>query len=252
MFFILSKVLLCLIFPVTWLIGLFLGWLILKKKPLKKKLGWLTVLLLVVFSNPWLYRTTVLHWQVRPTILPDSVHYSTAILLGGMSGYDKNNQGFFSPAADRFIQAVNLFHRGIVRKVLITSGSGGLLQNEPPEADFIHQQLRYNGIPDSAIIVESRSRNTYENGIFSKKILDSLHLKPPFVLVTSAYHMRRSIAVFKKVQLDCIPYPADFIVIPERFDPANYFIPNPKLLKDWGYLFKEMAGLLAYKLTGKA
>lgn len=252
MFFILSKVLLCLIFPVTWLLVLFLLWLITKKQPLRKKLGWLTIILLAVFSNPWLYRTTMLYWQAKPVDLPDSAHYSTAIMLGGASGYDIHNRGYFGLAADRFIQTVNLYHRGIVQKVLITGGTGSLLQNEPPESDFLHQEFRQNGIPDSAIIIESRSRNTYENGVFTKKILDSLQLKPPFVLVTSAYHMRRSMAVFKKVQLKCVPYPADFIVIPERFDPSNYFVPNPKLLKDWGYLLKEMIGLLAYQLTGKA
>jgi uncharacterized SAM-binding protein YcdF (DUF218 family) len=252
MFFILSKLLLFLLMPFWWIL-LLLVWIYFTKKAVIKKRLWTTIILiLVVFTNPFLYRSLVAAWQPNPVELPAGKTYEAGILLGGMSGYDKNDKGFFGDASDRFIEAANLYHRGIIKKIIITGGTGELLQQGPPESYFLRQQLLYNGVNDSAIIIESKSRNTYENGIFTKKITDSLKINPPFVLITSAMHMRRSASVFKKAGFDFVIFPADYKVIDERFDIDNYMIPNVKYLKEWPYLFKEIIGLYAYKLTGKA
>jgi uncharacterized SAM-binding protein YcdF (DUF218 family) len=193
-----------------------------------------------------------MYWQSAPVSMPDTARYSTGIILGGLSGYDRKNQGFFSLAADRFIQTANLYHRGIIEKILITGGTGSLLQREPPEAFFLKQEFIRNGVRENDIIIEPRSRNTYENAIFSKQILDSLQLKPPFVLVTSAMHMPRSEAVFRKAGVGFISYPCDYTVIDEGFDLTDYIAPDVVLLKKWSLLIKEIVGLVAYRITGKA
>lgn len=252
MFFILSKILFFLLMPFWWIM-LLLVWIFLTKKPTTRKKLWAAIVtILVLFTNPFLYRSFVAAWQPDPVELPAGKTYEAGILLGGMSGYDKNDKGFFGDAADRFIEAANLYHRGIIKKIIITGGTGELLQQGPPESYFLRQQLLYNGVNDSAIVIESKSRNTYENGIFTKKITDSLKLPPPFVLITSAIHMRRSAGVFKKAGFDFVIFPADYKVYSSRFSLDNTIIPNPKLLSEWSFFIKEMVGLCVYKLTGKA
>lgn len=252
MFFILSKVLYFLLYPISWILILWVWRWRSRNAATRKRLLIGMIAVAVVFTNPFLYRSFIMTWQPAPKLLPDSAHYSTGIILGGLSSYDKKDQGFFSPAADRFIQTANLYHRGIIHKILITSGSGNLLQREPPEAIFLQQEFIRNGVNEKDIIIEDRSRNTYENAVFSKRILDSLKLQPPFVLVTSALHMPRSVAVFKKAGFDSISYPCDYTVIDERFDIENYLIPDVSLLKKWSLVIKEVVGLIVYRLTGKA
>lgn len=252
MFFILSKLLYFLLLPVSWIV-LLLIWRWLARSPrVKKRLLVMTLAILVLFTNPFLYRSLVRAWQPELVRLTDSARYSAGIVLGGLSSYDRHDQGFFSLAADRFIQTANLYHQGIIQKIVISGGTGNLLQREPPEADFLRSEFIKNGIPGADIIVEQRSRNTYENAIFSKRLLDSLQLRPPYVLITSAMHMPRSEAVFKKAGFNCINFPCDYTVIDNRFDMDDYFIPNISLLVKWSWLLKEIIGLQVYRLTGKA
>jgi uncharacterized SAM-binding protein YcdF (DUF218 family) len=252
MFFILSKILYFLLVPFWWIVIL-LVWRRLSKNPkLKKRLLVISIAILILFTNPFLFRTVSLWWQPEPVELPAGKTYEAGILLGGLSGYDKNERGHFGPAADRFIQTANLYHKGIIKKIIVSGGTGKLSQNEPAESFFLREQFMANGIPDSAIIIESTSRNTYENAVFSKQITDSLHLQPPFILVTSTQHMKRSASVFKKAKFDCIAFPCDYRVTLQKFDPEDTIIPDISLLKIWGALIKEMVGLGVYRLTGKA
>ncbi|MDB5211836.1 MAG: hypothetical protein JWQ30_2663 [Sediminibacterium sp.] len=252
MFFVLSKVLLFLLFPFSWIIVLLIWRWRSKNQRTKKRLLVLVISILILFTNPFLYRTIVMLWQPAPIQLTANRKFDAGIVLGGLAGYDKNGQGHFGNNADRFIQIANLYHRNIINKIIVTGGTGNLNQNDLPEAPFLKQELIFNGVHDSDIIIESLSRNTSENAIFSKRISDSTGLKPPFILVTSALHMRRSASVFKKVGFDCIPFPCDYKVTPQKFALEDVIIPNISLLNHWGDLLKEMVGLCVYRLTGKA
>jgi uncharacterized SAM-binding protein YcdF (DUF218 family) len=252
MFFILSKVLLVLLFPFWWIIILFVWRLISKSEKRKKAIQIAILILFIVFTNPAIYRTFVLAWQPDPVELTGGKKYEAGILLGGMSGYDKYRKGHFGSPADRFIQTANLYHSGIIEKIIISGGTGRLMQDEPAESFFLRKAFITNGIPDSAIIVESRSRNTYENAVYSKQITDSLRMKPPYVLITSALHMPRSVKVFKKQSFEIISFPCDYKVTPQRFSIDDYLLPNIGLMNEWGFFLKEVIGLGVYKLTGKA
>ncbi len=252
MFFILSKILYFLIVPFWWIILLFIWMLISKSEKTKKRLRIAILSIFIVFTNPFIYRSLVLLWQPAPVEISAEKKYEVGILLGGLAGYDKNYRGYFGSAADRFIQTANLYHRGIIRKIIISGGTGSLLQNEPSESWFLRTAFLENGIPDSAIIVEPKSRNTYENAIYSKKIIDSLQAKLPYVIITSAMHMPRSASVFKKAGYGFIPFPCDYRVVPQKFSIDNYILPNAGLLNEWSFFIKEVVGLYVYKLTGKA
>jgi uncharacterized SAM-binding protein YcdF (DUF218 family) len=252
MFFILSKVLFFLLMPFWWIV-LLLIWMRFSKPPrTKKRLLIAAIVIAIVFTNPLLYRTVELAWQPEQVELPSGRVYEAGIVLGGMAGYDKYKRGHFGDASDRFIQTANLYHRGIIKHILITGGVGSLVQDDPPEATFLKTAFLDNGIPDSVIIIESRSRNTYENAIYSKELIDSMHLRPPFVLITSAQHMKRSEHVFRKAGYDFVGFPCNYKVTPEKFSILPSFVPAISLLDEWSLLIKEMVGLVVYKMTGKA
>jgi uncharacterized SAM-binding protein YcdF (DUF218 family) len=252
MFFILSKILFFFILPVTW-VAVLLIWAKLTKKPrLKKRLFIVAIIVSIVFSNPFLYRSAVMSLQMPRVDLPDGKVYEAGILLGGLAGYDKYNKGYFGENADRFIQTANLYHRGIIKKIIISGGNGSLYLYALPEAIYLREQFLENGVADSAIIMETKSRNTYENALFSKEISDSMHLQQPFVLITSAFHMRRAMSSFNKAGLKCIPFPCDFKELPQKFTVQDTIIPDLGLLYKWSITFKELIGLAVYRATGKA
>ncbi len=252
MFFVLSKVLLFLLMPFWWIVILFI-WMKLSKTPkTKKRLFAGIVVVFIVFTNPFIYRSVISAWQPDPVVLPANHVYGAGIVLGGMAGFDKNEKGYFGNNADRFIQIANLYHQGIIQKIVVTGGTGKLQQDEPAETSFLKPQLIANGVKEADIIIESRSRNTYENAVYTKKILDSLQIKPPYILVTSALHMHRSASVFTKAGYNFIAMPCDYKVIPAAFSIEGSLVPNVALLNDWAWFLKEWIGLGAYKLTGKA
>lgn len=252
MFFILSKILFFLLIPFWWIVLLYIWMRVTKSPKVKKRLKVIIIVIAVVFTNPFIYRTMVGLWQPLAIELPHNKTYEAGIVLGGFSGYDKYERGYFGNNADRFIQTANLYHQGIIKKIIMTSGTGSLQQNEPPEALFVRKALIANNVKDSDIILESRSRNTFENAIYSKKIIDSLQIPPPYVLITSALHMKRSGNVFRKAGYDFIEFPCDYKVTPANFTIAQDMLPNISLLNEWSYFIKEIVGLCVYKLTGKA
>jgi uncharacterized SAM-binding protein YcdF (DUF218 family) len=252
MFFILSKVLFFLLSPVTWMEILLILILFSKNPKLKRKLTQGIIIIGVLFSNPFLYRTAIMHWQTSPVNFTIQKIYDAGILLGGFSEYDKNNRGYFNNSADRFIQATNLYHQGIIKKIIMTGGNGSLSQDVPSETIFVTDQLLKNGVPKEDIILEPNSRNTYENAIFTKRIIDSLKLKGPFVLITSAEHMPRSEKTFRHAGIMVQPYPCNYYEFEERAELENTIAPDLKILVNWKYFLKEIIGTLTYQITGKA
>ncbi|OIQ97940.1 hypothetical protein GALL_199890 [mine drainage metagenome] len=252
MFFIISKVLSFLIAPIAWIIILLLWMIITKSKTAKKKLSVVIICIAILFSNYFLYQQFALWWQPKRVTLEKGNHYSAGILLGGFANFDIHKQGFFTESADRFIQTEKLYHQGFIQKIIMTGGSGALIDNEAKEADFVKNELIASGVAEKDIIIENNSRNTFENAVFTKRIIDSLQLKGPFVLLTSAIHMPRSVKIFQKAKINVIPFPTDFHVIDSKLNWDEYIIPDLKLLNEWQYTIHEIVGIVAYKLTGKA
>lgn len=253
MFFILSKVFYFLLAPISWIFILFIVRLVIKSNSIKRKINLCIIALSIVFSNPFIYRSLIICYQPKMLKLNKDAKFSVGILLGGLSMYDKNNEGYFVESSDRFIQTANLYHSGNIHKIIVSGGSGILLKKEPDEASFLRRELIRNGIPDSVIIVETKSKNTYENAVYSKKILDSLNILPPYIIITSAIHVPRSTKVFSKAGYsNYTMYPCNYEVIENKFLLEDYLIPDVSLLKNWKDFIKEIIGTKVYQLTGKA
>ena len=212
MAFILSKVLLIFLLPLTWIFLLLIYALILKNQQLKKKILITSVLLLYLFSAPILIDLYARKWDYPTAKLAASTKYSCVIVLGGFTGERADKTGYFGPAADRLIQGIELVNMGKAAKILITSGDGSLNPDGFSEAVWVQGELKKLNMPDSSVLIEGKSRNTIENAVFTKRLLIAKHLAPPYLLVTSAFHMRRSVVIFEKAGLKVIPFPSNYIV----------------------------------------
>jgi len=241
MYFIFSKLLLILILPFSWFLAFFIAALVVKKQHLKRRFLIISVVIMLLFSSPVLFSVFAHYWDIKPVPLKKTGAYSCAIVLGGFSGEDANGNGFFNTSADRFIEGLKLFTTGKVTHILISSGNGNLIHDNFAEADWVKTQLKQFNVPDSSVLIENRSRNTIENAAFSKILLNKNHLQPPYILVTSAFHMRRSLNIFKKTNLDVIPYPCNYMVGENKVS-IDGLIPDAAVLGTWNYYIKEVVG----------
>jgi uncharacterized SAM-binding protein YcdF (DUF218 family) len=250
MFFILSKLLLFSLSPFNWMIIILLIAIFFTKKAQQKKRLYATVIILFfVFSNKFLFNRIMMQWQPAPVTL--HLSYSAGIVLGGFTSFDKYGGGFFGGSADRFIQTERLYRQHTIQKIIISGGTGTLDQSRPREASFVRNEFIKQGVPAEDIFYEDRSRNTGENAIESKKLLDSLHINGPIVLITSAVHMRRSEHIFKSTGIDAVEFPCDYNETDLKFTPEEYFMPDLETLVHWQRLLKEVVGLVVFDITKK-
>jgi uncharacterized SAM-binding protein YcdF (DUF218 family) len=247
MFFILSKVLLFLLQPICWIFFLLIFSAITKNIKRKKRLFFIALGLLWFFSNPFFLNQFARLWDIPPQNTPSGT-YSCAIVLGGFSSFDKDGNGYFNAASDRFIQAVKLKTTGKVSKILISGANGSLLNGKDfKEADYVSAQLKELKFADSTILIENQSRNTIENALFSKRILMEKKVQPPYLLITSAFHMRRALYTFKKAGVDVVPYPCDYFAGRGSSSVTDFIIPDAAILAEWNTYLKEAVGLIAYR-----
>jgi len=211
-----------------------------------------TITIFILFTNYWLYSICVRAWQPKVEHPTYNRTYSAGIVLCGMTITDKKEGSFFGGNADRFLQTCKLYHTGIIKKIFISGGDGSLLQNKPKEADFLRSEFVAQNIPDSVLIVEHFSRNTFESAVMAKHYLDSLKIAGPYVLVTSAEHIPRSLLAFKKAGMNVVPHPAGFGVVNSNISFPDYIVPNIGVMAQWRYFLKEVIGTWIYQLTGKA
>jgi uncharacterized SAM-binding protein YcdF (DUF218 family) len=174
------------------------------------------------------------------------------IVLGGPLDADlsaAHGVPVISGAADRIIGAATLAHRYPNARLVYTGGSPNLLHNDAKEADYATALLQGLGIPKSRLTMERQSRNTKENAEFTKEIVKP---KPGerWLLVTSAYHMPRSIGLFRKAGFPVEAYPVDWKVGTQEDLFKYYVVANDGLqLVDIGV--REWLGLIAYRLAGR-
>jgi uncharacterized SAM-binding protein YcdF (DUF218 family) len=239
--FVLSKVLLFLLFPITWVIVILVAAVIYKNPRKKQRLLIAALVVLYIFSIPLLLNKYANLWDYPPAKLPPTSHYSCVIVLGGFTSEKADSTGMFNGASDRFIQGLKLYASGKASHILITSGNGSLDPDGFTEGDWVYGQLKQFNVPDSAIIIENKSRNTIENAVFTKKLLLAKHLPPPYLLVTSGFHMRRSELIFTKAGLQTVAYPCHYTAGFGKF--TIYWIwPSSETLNNWEYYNKELVG----------
>ena len=104
-------------------------------------------------------------------------------------------------------------------------------------------------IPEKDILIENKSKNTYENAKFSAQVIKEHELSPPFLLISSAEHLPRAKKCFDKQKVKTDLFSANLDTeIP--LSVSDYFMPNAKTLRDWEKLMHEIVGTLGYRIAG--
>jgi len=158
--------------------------------------------------------------------IPENIHY--ILLLGG----DRKKRAW---------EALRLYHK-IPNVKVITSGYS--LHDKVSDANKTLELLVESGIPRENLLMQDMAKTTYEEALTIKKRVGD----KPFILVTAAYHMPRTIRLFQKVGLKPIPAPADF----NRPKEYGTFSTLQSIhLQHTEHAWHEYMGLLVYKLQGK-
>jgi uncharacterized SAM-binding protein YcdF (DUF218 family) len=252
MFFILSKMLDFLLMPLIWVI-LFLVLTYFLKSFKWRRISLASALaILIVLSNPFLANEAWRAWEVAATPISKVGKYDVAVILTGVTSYrsDVPDRIHTSKGADRFLHPLQLYRLGKVEKILISGGSGLLLDGIVPEAEQMEKVLLKAGVPEEDIITEGNSRNTRENAVNTAVLLEKHPEWQQVLLVTSAFHMRRSAACFKKAGVNADCFSADFYAYERRFTPDETIIPSATAFNHWHLLIHEITGFVIYQLLG--
>ncbi len=254
MFFILSKLLYFLLQPLNWVIGLLIFAFFTKNARRKRRLLRGCFVLLVLITNPFLGNRVFHAWEVAPLPMNELRDtFDVGIVLGGYTkgGTYAVNRLNFSSAANRLTDAVQLYKRGVVKKLLISGGDGNLFGASYPESILAQKFLLDIGVKSEDLLIEDHSRNTHENAVFSKELLEKQGITNAKALIfTSAFHIPRAMGCFNKIGVNAQPYPTNFIADRLTLQPQSWLIPNPDLIRHWEAFFKEWIGYVVYKIQG--
>jgi len=265
MFVFLSKFLPQFIYPLglSWLLILLVLFILRHKKDLRwvKRILWLIVIVLFIAGNQWVsaYFARSLEWRYLP---PESLpKNSVVVVLGGGTESEQYPRQMpeVGGAGDRVTYALKLYRDGVAGKLLLSGGNIDWLgARSSTGAQEMLELLSLMGVPPDIMQLQNESRNTYEDALYCAEILKEMGVNE-IVLVTSASHMPRSVALFQKQGLTVIPAPADFGITEEGW--ANlwhpsigeifvHLLPNASDLSSTQTVLKEYIGILIYKLRG--
>jgi uncharacterized SAM-binding protein YcdF (DUF218 family) len=183
---------------------------------------------------------------------PPPAEIAGIIVLGGgfegavnlaRGGYELNASG------DRFVEAAVLARRYPAARVVVTGGASSLTLTGEADGDTAPRLLTGLGVEPERLVMENNSRDTYENALFTK---DLLNPQPGevWLLVTSAFHMPRSMGLFRKAGFDVVAWPADYrtagteTVGLAQDNHSDSMLNTTLAIREW-------IGLVAYRLAGR-
>ncbi len=258
MFFYIAKVGYFLIQPSNFLLALVLLGLLLsagsKRRKSGRRLVWAGTLGLVICgfspSANWL----ILPLEERFQKPSDVSGYDGIIVLGGaVDTIVTGGRGdtALTMSAERITITARLAARMPEAKVIHTGGQGLIVSSQATEAEGAARLFEDFGISPDRVVLEDASRNTWENATLSKKLVDP-QPDQKWLLVTSAYHMPRSMGVFRKAGWTGLTaYPVDYRTRGEA-DKSLGFSGASKGLRRFDVAFREWAGLAVYWITGRS
>lgn len=252
MFFYASKLFAMLLFPFPLFLLMSAGILFAGSKSRFRFIyGGVLLLVIVLSSNSGSGFLLELLEQRHPHRLPGDIPRADAIVvLGGMTnpltGYNERPE--FLSSADRILTGEELLRLKKAPRLLISGGSGLLSQRGEREARILKRWLLSRGHNTGKILIEPDSRNTAENAIRTAAIARS-HGWRRVILVTSAFHMPRSVLCFEQVGLRVIPFPVDYYSV-RIFPGPEALMPTPEGLGQSTMVLKELIGMIAYRIKG--
>ncbi|OQY33775.1 MAG: hypothetical protein B6241_06905 [Spirochaetaceae bacterium 4572_59] len=170
-----------------------------------------------------------------------TVNADYIVILGGGTVYRKNNMTLGTDATKRMLEGYLLQKR--TGLPLIFSGGSPLHKEYPSEASIASELLLKLGMDSHLIYLEDKSRNTFENAANIKRVYKAESI----ILVSSAYHMKRSVKVFKDLDVQIVPYPVDYKVEDLPYIVLDYF-PSMNSLENSYHALHEYIGMIYYFL----
>ena len=261
MFLYLSKLLPLFLYPLGFaciccVLALFFIW---KRPRIAASFIAFALFVLLLSSNSWTSRFLVssLEWQNIPLVeLPTA---EAIVVLGGAtkSAYEPRTNVDLSEAGDRVLYTAQLYREQKAPLILASGGRIDWSGGGTPESADIAKLLEFMGVESKDIIQEPDSLNTYQNAVNTKKILSKRDINR-ILLVTSAMHMPRSLAIFKHQGFEVTPAPTDFLVTKGELEAIGStpksailnLLPDSRNLENFTLALKEYIGMIVYRLRG--
>jgi uncharacterized SAM-binding protein YcdF (DUF218 family) len=247
LFFSLSKLLDLLLSPLTWALVLLLfavPWTRRRARRWRRSraLALAAFGILLVFSIEPVANTILYSMEHdAPSTYRADVTYDVIVLLGGVTDEDVTNENA-QPAYNENVERVLMTHRllrdGKARFVVPSGGSG--------EGALLGEQLRDWGIEPERIVVEGKARNTRENAVYAAEIVRERGWKK-VLLVTSAFHMKRSVECFDAVGLEFDTLAVDYRATRR---PRTWLQPRTHFLAVSSAMIRERFGRFIYRFQG--
>jgi uncharacterized SAM-binding protein YcdF (DUF218 family) len=256
--FLLTKIATQLVYPLSISIALSVVGLVLLARGRSRRAG---VVLGVSLAILWVAATPVVGFALQESlearyapVPPEQAQSASAIVLLGDAvkpGAPPRNWADLNESADRIVHASRLYRARKAPLVVVTGGGDAHSAAVQKPADTTADLLVEWGVPRDAILLERESRTTYENAVYTRKLLDARGIDGPVLLVTSAAHMRRSMAVFESAGLRAIPAATDYDADGLDLGDPRVWIPDVDALQDTNRAIKEYLGMLVYRLRGQ-
>ena len=256
MFFILSKLLNFFLDPLNLLVISFVIFLLISariKKNSFRGIGWFVLFWSLILYKPipeFLVKNLEDKFSYREETF---LELEGIIVLGGSTGSGKiakeRNDISLGPGAERVFKGLQFLQQQPQGTVIFTGFSGSLFHEGLSEAEITEKLIKALKVDSKKMLFEKRSRNTYENALYTGEFIDDLKIKK-WGIVTSATHMKRAIATFEKQYPKIV-----FEAIPVDFQTANSIYWSPGHMQGsinlWRIYIHETVGYWVYKLTGK-
>jgi uncharacterized SAM-binding protein YcdF (DUF218 family) len=183
---------------------------------------------------------------------PPPAHVDGVVVLGGaLEMFISADRGIpsLNAAAERMTELVALARLYPEAKIVFTGGYASLLAGGMAEAEVARQLVERLGVPPGRVLFESAARDTFDNATFSKALA---HPQPgeTWLLVTSALHMPRSVAIFRKAGWPVLPWPVAYST-PLNFVAASLLTSVAQKAEVLDAAAHEWIGLLVYRLEGR-
>lgn len=213
---------------------------------------WVTFILFFIFTNSFISNSLLKAWEIKPIPYSEmNQEYKYGVVLSGVldNVQEPRDRPHFGKGADRVFHTLQLYNKGIIKKILVSGGSGRLVEVDYSEAEILKDVFIEMGVPENDILIEGESRNTAESAIHIAAFLNEKDAVNDFILITSAFHMRRARDSFAHFTRSEVPvFPVDLYTVQEMSADA-LFIPSLDGIDRWQRLIHEIVGYIAYDIV---
>ena len=211
---------------------------------------WVVLGVIVVAGSPLSTEYYFQHEQkFRPVSIQNTPTADAIVVLGGSVGLPIKPRADSQLGGNRLLHAYRLYNAKKAPIIIISGGNVFKQVGMESEAHYTSEILKEWGISSENIIAEGQSRNTYENAVRTKKLMESRQIDR-ILLVTSAFHMPRALATFRTLGINAVPSPSEFSTVDYSRPPILEWIPSLGNFGKIQAVIREKIGILVYRCRG--